>query len=55
MTERILFQVQAAEMGFFAKSSRRNASRQSAQLWNSQSRERRTTSSPNQEFAATFV
>jgi len=54
MTERILSQVQAVEMGFL-QSSRWKTSRQSAQLRNSQSPECRTTSPPNREIPATLV
>ena len=50
----LLSQVKAAEMGFFSKSSRHVSSQQSAQLWNSQSCECRTTS-PEREISATAV
>jgi len=41
--------------GIFAKSPRCDTSRQSAQLWNSQSPECRTTSPPNREIPARLV
>jgi len=54
MTERILSQVQSAEMRFNCGSSRCDTSRQSAQRWNSESLEYRATF-PNRESPATLV
>ena len=55
MAERMLPQLQAAEIWFLPRVHGVTLLRQSAQLWNSQSPECRITSHPNREIPATLV